>query len=524
MACAAVGMISSGGVGAENIAEFDSTKILIVDSLTGAGDIARPQICPADSNWIAYEIHDERTIRLIVQNVASGERRRIDPSIPTGKESPDDSLSARMNYDLAWRPVLFRGERWAAYVSDSNGIQDIYLYEVSSGRSYCLLCPERNLEADTSLICGAPVWLPDGKCLAYAAELKGDIDIYVIRGMDGIIERRAQSDAPASPSPLITGEGSQFGAAWCPVPGSGYLAYTEQEKSGERLKIKIRDILTGKTFRFSTFDSTADYFSPTWNAGGTRIAYYRSRGNDWPITRFDGPEGGHIGVGLASVHILGDSLVVSPDYGGSPAGEEIVEMIPNHDRMLGPAWLPGGKYLVVTTYDEPKPTRLRVVSIDDWAAGETDSDYWLRGFGGDRYDFPYDLNIVNRNISFSYGRATKKFLLSGQMVPSLKLVLIPENIDIPKSRRSWWAGYVENEQAGPGFLTKVGDFLWSPIAGPDIGVNKGFVPIIGGVALLVLLISQEEGPGPSPSVRDWTPPDFPNAGKVRPVFRIEFRI
>jgi hypothetical protein len=524
MVFAVVGMISSGNVIAETIAEFDTTKTLIVDSLTGVGEIARPQICPADSSWIAYEIHDERTIRLIIQNKVSGEKRRIDPSIPMGGERPSDSLSTRMNYDLAWRPGIFKSERWAVYVSDSGGVQDIFLYEVSSGRSYCLLCSGGNRETETTLICGAPIWSPDGKCLTYAAEIKGDIDIYVIRGMDGIIERRARSEAPISPSPLITGEGSQFGAAWCPVPGSGYLAYTEQEKSGERLRIKIRDILTGKTFQFSTIDSAADYFAPTWNAGGTRIAYYRSRGNEGPITRFGGPGDGHIGVGLASVHLLDDSLVISPNYGGSPAGEEIVEVIPNYDRLLGPAWLPGGKYLVVNTYDDPKPTRLRVISIDDWVAGEVGYDYWLRGFVGDRFDFPRDLNIVERNISFSYGRAAKKFLLTGQMVPNLKLVLIPEYIDVSNSRRTWWAGYVGNEQSGPGFLAKVGNFLWSPIAGPDIGVNRGFVPVIGGVALLVLLISHEDGAGPSPSVRDWTPPDFPDAGKARPVFRIAFRI
>lgn len=511
-------------VTAETIAEFDTTRLVMVDSLTAAGDFARPQICPADSTWIAYEIHTEQTIQLIIHNLVSGERRSLDPAQRVGDENSSDSLSTRMNYDLAWRPIRFKSECWAAYVSEVGGIQDIYLYNVGSGRSYCLLCPDENADVKTAQIRGAPVWSPDGKCLAYAAGLDGDPDIYLIRGMDRIMEGAAESEITVSPQILIADEGSQFGAAWCPVVGSGFLAYNEQEKQDAKLRIKVLDLLTGEISQLSQIDSAADCFAPTWNIGGNRIAYYLTGPGDGMITRFSGPEDGEIGVGLASVYFLGDSLVLSPQTGGSPAGQKILETVPDYDRLSGPSWLPGGRYLAVNTRHESKPTRLQVISVEDWIAGESEFDYWLRGFGGDRFGSMRDLNVVNRNVSFSYEKSARKYLMAGQIVPSIKLVLIPENIEVSDSRRLWWNNYAENQPAGPGFLAKLGHFLWSPFVGPDLGINRGFVPVAGGVVLLALLIGDKDSSSPSPSPRDWTPPEFPDIRKAGPGIRLRFGI
>lgn len=512
-------VLLTNGVEAETVAEFDSTRLVIIDSLTTTGEIARPQICPVDSNWITYEVHLIETVQLVVYNLINGERRQISPSSGDKDTVQTDSLGTRMNRDLAWRPVPMADKLWAAYVSDSSGVQEIFLYEVFSGRSYRL--PGFDLTDDNKAISilGTPNWSPDGKCLAYSAAIGGDADIYVMCKMDEFFNDPGQEHITLQQAPLIVGKGNQFGAEWCPAPGSGYLAYTEQWKGGSRFRIKVFDPLTSKTFELSEIDTTIDCLAPTWNAGGNRIAYYRYGIEDGLISRFSGPEDGKLEIGVATVAIMGDSIILTPQYGGEPGKELGIEVAPNYDRLLGPAWVSGGRHLVVTTYGEERPSRLRVISLNDWEQGETEYDYWLRGFGGDNFEFPRDLNIANRNISFTFGQSPRTYLMAGHMIPSIQLVLIPEFIEVPKNRRTWWGNYAGGGKTEAGLLKKVGKFLWSPIAGPDLGINRGIVPVAGGLVLLIHLMSGGEDKGTAVP-RDWTPPQFPDAGKTGAGFKV----
>jgi hypothetical protein len=452
--------------------------------------------------------------------MGTGERRRIDPAVVADSAVETDSLGSSMIQDLSWRPVSSNGQIWAAYVRDSSGIQDIFLYEVLSGRHYCLICVDSLVDGESLIIWGTPSWSPDGQCLTFSAAIDGDAGIYIVRDMDGILKNPEQLEYTPSHVMLIDDEGSQFGAAWCPAPGSGFLVYTDQRNEKARLRIRMFDPLTSKSFDLLKIDTTINYFAPTWNAGGNRIAFYRHGNEDGALSRFSGPAYGKLEVGIASVDILQDSVVLSPLQHRNLDTPGIVEVLPNYDRLLGPAWLLGGKHLVVSTEEEPKSTRLRVVSLPEWEAGEAEYDFWLRGFGGDRYDYPRDLNIVNRNIAFTFEKISKKYLLVGQMVPSLKLVIAPEYIDIPGNRRTWWKAYAAGGQVRTGFLNKLGDFLWSPIAGPDIGINKGIVPVAGGVALLIALMGGGGDDVPESTPRDWTPPEFPDPRKAKPGFRI----
>ena len=506
--------------GAETIAEFDPNRFVVVDSLAAEGEIARPQLCPVDSTWLAYEIHRDGRVQLVVYNIATGQYRLVNPAPINDSIAINQSLASGINRDLAWRPVPSEGRLWAAYVSDSSGTDRIYLYDVLSGNSFGLIQKEIADSGAIFEIWGVPDWSPDGKCLTYAAKVGNDADVYILCDMDGILGNLRKMNIDREGLPLIKGVGNQFGAIWCPVQGTGYLAFTEQGGENPGFRIKVFDILTSKTFGLVETDTTLDYFSPTWNAGGNRISFYRYDRTDGPLTRYNDQLEAKFEVGVATVSILQDSLILMPECGGNQGKVCITEVAPNFDKFLGPAWMSGGRLLALARYDEVRLSRLSILSLTDWEEGEMESDYWLRGFGGDMFDSPRDFNIVNRNISFSYESDARKYLVTGQVAPSLRLVQIPEYLEIGDNRLQWWAAYSsESESGGGSLLTRVGNFLWAPIAGPDIGINKRIVPIAGGAVLLaVLLGGGDDGSATNP--RDWTLPQFPKTTGRLPGFQI----
>jgi hypothetical protein len=502
-----------GYSGAEIAAKFDSNRLIIVDSLLTSGVIARPQICPADSSWIAYEIYRGDSADLVIHNSITGVHRLIDPTAWFVGPVEYDSTNTRVFRDLSWRPTASGNKLWAAFVSDSNHIQDIYLYEVSSDQSYRIPRMDTAIGGKEYKILGAPSWSPDGECLTFSAGVDGNADINIIYGMSKVLEGPDQEDLTWQHESLIVGEGDQFGVIWCPAPGSGFLAYTDQAKDNGRLRIKVFDLLTSKTFELSGIETTTDYFAPAWNAGGNRIAYYRHRGEDGSLSRFSGPDSGRLELGIATVRLSRDSIILSPIRTGEMQIEKTLDVAPNLDRLLGPAWLPGGRHLVFASFSEPEQYQLHVLSLPEWESGEKESDYWHRGFGCSRFNYPRDVNIVNRNISFTYEKGLRKYLLQGQVAPSIKLVMQPDYLDVRDNRRDWWGDYSRGKEKSVGLLTKIGNFLWSPIIGPDIGINRGVVPVAGGVVLLAVLIGSDSGPD-TPVSRDWTPPEFPRAGKI----------
>jgi len=503
--------------GAETVVEFNRDRLVVIDSLSDSGIIARPLICPVDSNYIAYEIHRGQSIDLFLYNLIAGERRRIDQTF--GKEGeiiidPDSVI----NRDFAWRPVRSDKCLWGAYVSNRNGKSELFLFDAYSEISYRLVAFD-TLSSDKDFeIAGLPSWSPDGRCLAYTVVSAEDHDIHIYCSMRRILENIDQKSFSRLPDVAIADSGDQFGPAWCPVPSSGYLAYTELKDIQSRLRIRVFDLLSGKSYSMTGADPALDYFAPSWNAGGKRLAYYIIDNDSAHFSRYSGPEDHRLKIGVSSISILNGTPVITPLRGGAGKSETIVDIIPDFDRFSAPVWLPGGQHLGVSVYGDLRSGRLRSLSLPEWEAGETESDYWLRGFGDDRYDFPRDLNVVRRSFSFTFRKPTGQYLLSGRMLPSIKLVMVPDNIEIARNRAVWWDNYSGGGEGG-GFLAKIGNFLWSPIAGPDLGINRGIVPVAGGIILLMAVLGGDDDSGPAPP-RDWTPPQFPDEKRPGISFKI----
>ena len=153
---------------------------LVADNKAFPGQITRPQLCPTDSNWIAFEVREKTSSRLYVYNVASKDLRELQP--PTPQSEGLQGPGVVVNEDLSWRPTPGPGGgTWAAFISNAEYNADLYLYNVSSGKYYPL-----KSNKDTSGIAreANPDWSPDGKRLSYTSNLSGNDDIFVVRGMD----------------------------------------------------------------------------------------------------------------------------------------------------------------------------------------------------------------------------------------------------------------------------------------------------------------------------------------------------
>ena len=190
LVCAAL----TGYIGAETIAEFDPNRFVIVDSLAAKGEIARPQLCPVDSTWLAYEIHRDGRVQLVVYNIDNGQYRLVNPAPVHDSIAIAQSFSFGVNRDFAWRPVPSEDRLWAAYVSEGSGVERIFLYDVLSNRSFHLVQKDAADSGEVFEIWGVPDWSPDGKCLTYSAKVGDDADIYIIRAIDEILKNPEKKD------------------------------------------------------------------------------------------------------------------------------------------------------------------------------------------------------------------------------------------------------------------------------------------------------------------------------------------
>ncbi len=512
----------SGDILGETVVELQKGWLTLGDTLPMVGSFVQPRICPVDTSYVAYEIRDDSTSRLYIYYVGTEKTRLILPQIPIDSAdfTPEGNIACG---NLAWCPVSFGGHIWTAFLADIDGTAGVYLHDLTSAMSYRVWDETDSPDDTAAAAWGVPRWSPDGMCLAFTAVKGTDADILIVCNMAQSLGHPADGAGEWNVYPLIDGSGNQFDPVWCPVDGSGILAYTEQETDTGRLRILLFDIYKNRSFGLTSVDSLKDYFGPSWSAGGRRIAYYRH--DDLYEFWDNDTDHSEINVELqfAGITRLGDSLAISPQMPADASLEGTIKATPNSTMFSGPSWLPGGRHILVPARDDAQRVRLRVISIPGLAEADSRIDFALRGFGGGIFSYPRDVDIQSRNIAFVFGRSPRSQVVIGKLVPNLVFVSAVERLETDYERRIWWDSYVSQRHRHTGLFYKLWDFLWSPIAGPDIGINKRIVPIASGIVALAVVLSGDgaEDARPVPP-RDWTPPEFPKACTFGPGLQVEF--
>ncbi len=509
--------ILAGHVRAQGTIELQNGWRTLADSLGQTGVFARPQICPEDSSYIAYELHTASGVTLYLYNARTGASRKIAPApamIPA-EDSTADTISARLIScgQLSWSPRAVDGGFWAAYIAREGNRSDLYLYEARSARSYLLW---RSVETADGIVnaWGNPQWSPDGLCLAFTVVAGADSDIRVICDLDNRLKNPLEDITPQDFHTLVSGPGRQFDPIWCPATGSGLAAYTEQDKLGARFRIGIYDIYRDRTYALHAGDTAQDYFAPSWGMGGRRLVYLYHPDIYRLLNDSLDPAMALCDFGAASIDLIGDSVIVRPILVDT-IREDRIRIMPNSDLFSGPEWLPGGRNLIVTTENERGQFRMRTISFPEMFPRDDRTEYGMRGFDGARLPYPRDIDVHNRNIAIVFDRPSQSRLLIGTLEPNLAFVSSIDGLTVNYSRQIWWNNYARRVEARQSFVSRVWHFLWSPMGGTDIGINRPIVPIAGGLVALAVIAGGSNGGDVPTGSRDWTPPDFPSTRNHR---------
>jgi hypothetical protein len=126
-------------------------------------------------------------------------------------------------------------------------------------------------------------------------------------------------------------------------------------------------------------------------------------------------------------------------------------------------------------------------------------------FDDNLFDFPLDVTIVNRSLAFTFQSDQSRYLCLGLLEPRAYYGQRVISRKVESDRLDWWQEYSSGREIS--VFTKIGNFLWKPIVGPDIGINKGIVPTA--VLGFFVIKSLTDGGDDSSPGRDWRPPEFP---------------
>jgi hypothetical protein len=480
------------------------------------GRIERPRINPVDTTWVAFEVVNKSSRRLYVRNLVTKERREIVPPDQNGIE--DEVGTTSNNFDLDWCPVGSSVSNWAVFASEGAG-SHLFLYDLLQNKYYQIY------DATDSVGIGSkytPVWSPDGLVIAYVTTQNGDADIYVIRGVDKILNNPLDPKHGYLTERLVTGEGDQISPQWCPVEKAGYLAYIDVSTESAYFQLKVYDprlgTNTGRQYGITAPESRMGYLAPSWSPDGQYLGYFKTSSIVARTAASLAVRGDKFQLGVAKVNQFpdDDSLIIDPLKGGIGQTKfDMIDVARNHTMMQGVAWFPDTTWLLASTFDEKKSGTLNpfgLISVQDWSEGNTRA-VWLSPFNNASFDFPLDVQIVRRNVAFTFQQGQGRTLLVGQLQPCTSCSGTMHPLAISRARSGWYADWSRG-RPGCGFFCRMGRILWRPVVGPDVYINKGFV-VLGSAGYLGLARINHWWPFPPPpnppNPRDWRLPGWPSA-------------
>ncbi|MCW5873117.1 MAG: serine/threonine-protein kinase [Anaerolineales bacterium] len=190
-------------------------------------------------------------------------------------------------------PSISQDGKKVAFISDRDGSNDIYVFELPTGTVKKLV--------DTPTTEWNPVWSPDGSKLAFVSDFAGSFDLYTVNA-DGTGMRQLTND------PL-----SDWGPDWSP---DGRHIVFQREADGESANLFILTVDSGQVVALTADPASVFNSDAAWSPLGDKIAFASDINGNYDI------------------------FMISPDG----TGREAISTNPNNENM--PAWSPDGTQIV----------------------------------------------------------------------------------------------------------------------------------------------------------------------------------
>lgn len=452
---------------ADEIVDLKPDWIPFIQQSDEGGKLVNPSISPADTTWLSYEVLDGDEIRLGIYNTITKDRFKLE-SRSISASSEEGTGIKPQDKQLSWRPTPDAdGSVWAAFVGNGSGKPDLYLYNVSKKKCY-LLQGSKDIDQGKGNK-SWPAWSPDGKILAYCTDFNGKTDIYQIRGMDLVLKDPAHKNVPLWHEPLLTKSGNKVSPVWYPVSKSGMIAYTYVDSS-MRSSIWLYDPKTKIDQQLEVTNADLEYFGASFDPTGAMLSFYMAKRGEAYLEDQKAGETFNFSVGLAKVMYeeSRDSFSVSQILGGRAMTETaVIDVGSNTELSRGPAWLPNGRYLLLSMLDPNLQNPFRIIDTKAWEEGYPQSEVRSDFAKKDDFKFPSDITIVKHNLAYSYRSKQTRNLLIGYL--DLKDTTATPWPAISRGRVNWYPPYANRQRCGP-FC-----WLWQPWFSPDVGLNKRFL-------------------------------------------------
>lgn len=165
---------------------------------------------------------------------------------------------------------VMAGGHQIAYVSDRDGNEEIYLFDVARSRSANLTRQRSNERR--------PMWSPDGRYLAFFSDRDGNTNLYVLDFDDMGLRR------------LTDNRANYRFAAWSPTGSRLVYASTLWEEG--RLARSALSVITVDGDLLAEHESTQLIYAPVWSLDGTRIRFDMQDGSGFARFQMSADGGG----------------------------------------------------------------------------------------------------------------------------------------------------------------------------------------------------------------------------------------
>ena len=223
----------------------DGNVELYTTDLYGSGEAARltntesnnttPMYGP-DAKTIVYQSDRNGNIDLFTIDQNTRKERQI-------TSDPSNDINPFYSPDL----------KWLVFQSDRGNNWDLFVLNTETGNEYQLTSTPAN---ETF-----PSWSPNGKQIAFISEENGNTDLYIIDTNGANLKR-------------ITSDGKTVNGVWSPE--GERIAY-QSERNGN-LDIYSYDLRDNKEYRVTDYEGQDS--GPTWDCGGTNLAFTSIRNGD----------------------------------------------------------------------------------------------------------------------------------------------------------------------------------------------------------------------------------------------------